>query len=60
MTDDSVSSYANIGLNYLKPTGAYMETLELPSVEEQEETLPELPPVNFVEQEIDLAAFRLW
>jgi len=37
-----------------------METLELPSVEEQEETLPELPPVNFVEQEIDLAAFRLW
>jgi hypothetical protein len=39
-----------------------METLELPSVEEQNETLfpPELPPVNFAEQEIDLAAFRLW
>jgi hypothetical protein len=39
-----------------------METLELPSVEEQNETLfrPEVPPVNFADQEIDLAAFRLW
>lgn len=37
-----------------------METLELPSIEERDETLPELPPMNFVEQEIDLTAFRLW
>jgi hypothetical protein len=37
-----------------------METLELPSIEEREETLLELPPVNFAEQEFDLAAFRLW
>jgi hypothetical protein len=33
-----------------------MEALELPVVEELEET----PPVNFSELEIDLAAFQLW
>jgi hypothetical protein len=37
-----------------------METLELPSIEERDETRPELPPVNFVEQEIDLAPRRDW
>jgi hypothetical protein len=39
-----------------------METLELPSIEERDEILsqPQVPPVNFAEQEIDLAAFRLW
>jgi hypothetical protein len=31
-----------------------METLELPITEKPDE------PVNFVEQEIDLAAFELW
>ena len=31
-----------------------METLELPVTEKLDE------PVNFVEQEIDLAAFKLW
>jgi hypothetical protein len=39
-----------------------METLELPRIEELEESsqLPDGPPVNFAEQEMDLAAFRLW
>ena len=39
-----------------------METLELPIVEELNElsSWPDLPPVNFVEQEVDLAAFKLW
>lgn len=37
-----------------------METLELPEIEERDEIGPELPPVNFIEQEIDLAALRLW
>jgi len=39
-----------------------METLELPIIEEPSEawSQPEVPPVNFAEQEIDLAAFKLW
>jgi hypothetical protein len=35
-----------------------METLELPVVEEREDTVA--APVNFLEQEIDVAAFGLW
>ena len=35
-----------------------METLELPVTEEREEIAT--APVNFVEQEIDIAAFGLW
>jgi hypothetical protein len=34
-----------------------METLELPVTETLDEVIP---PVNFVEQEVDLAAFELW
>ena len=39
-----------------------MEIQELPDTEERDEILyrPEAPPVNFAEQEIDLAAFQLW
>jgi hypothetical protein len=39
-----------------------METLELPSIEERDEIVsqPQVPPVNLAEQEMDLAAFRLW
>lgn len=38
-----------------------METLELPIVDEMEiSPWPETPPVNFVEQEVDLKAFELW
>ena len=39
-----------------------METLELPIDQELDEnsTWPEIPPVNFVEAEMDLAAFELW
>jgi len=33
-----------------------METLELPLAEELDDT----PPVNFAEQEMDIAAFKLW
>ena len=33
-----------------------METLELPIAEELDDT----PPVNFAEQEMDIAAFKLW
>ncbi len=33
-----------------------MEALELPAIESPEE----VPPVNFSELEIDLAAFQLW
>jgi hypothetical protein len=35
-----------------------METLELPVAQELDET--SAAPVNFVEQEVDLAAFKLW
>jgi hypothetical protein len=35
-----------------------METLELPVTEEREET--PAAPVSFAEQEMDIAAFRLW
>ena len=35
-----------------------METLELPVTRELEET--PAAPVNFVEQDVDLAAFKLW
>lgn len=35
-----------------------METLELPVATEQEETAAN--PVDFAEQEMDRAAFRLW
>lgn len=39
-----------------------METLELPVEEELDEVSawPEIPPVNFAEQEMDIAAFELW
>jgi hypothetical protein len=39
-----------------------METLELPILEELEDTLAwsAPPPVHFAEQAIDLAAFQLW
>ena len=39
-----------------------METLEVPITEESNElsSWPDIPPVNFVEQAIDLAAFKLW
>jgi len=39
-----------------------METLELPVVEELEETpaWSDRPPVDFAEQDMDLAAFKLW
>jgi len=38
-----------------------METLELPIIEELEESSAwsDAPPVNFAEQEMDLAAFKL-
>ena len=38
-----------------------METLELPVIEDQEETSPwaDKPPVDFAEQEMDIAAFKL-
>ncbi len=35
-----------------------METLELPAAEERDETAA--IPVDFAEQEMDRAAFRLW
>ena len=35
-----------------------METLELPVAEEQEEIAA--APVDFAEQEMDIAAFQLW
>ena len=37
--------------------GFYMETLDIPVLEEQEE---QAPPTIFTEEEIDLAAFELW
>jgi hypothetical protein len=39
-----------------------METLELPVIEEPEEISPwpDGPPVDFAEQEMDVAAFKLW
>ncbi len=35
-----------------------METLELPVTEERDEI--SIVPVNFAEQEMDIAAFKLW
>ena len=39
-----------------------METLELPIIEDTEESSQwsDRPPVNFAEQEMDIAAFKLW
>jgi hypothetical protein len=39
-----------------------METLEMPVVEESaaERRWSDAPPVKFEEQEMDIAAFRLW
>ena len=39
-----------------------METLELPIIEDIEENSQwsDRPPVNFAEQEMDIAAFKLW
>jgi len=39
-----------------------METLELPVIQESDEVIswPELPPIDFAKQEMDLAAFQLW
>ena len=39
-----------------------MQTLELPIEEELEDlsSWPDTPPVNFAEQEMDIAAFQLW
>ena len=39
-----------------------METLELPVEEELDEVSvwPEIPPVDFAEQEMDIVAFELW
>jgi hypothetical protein len=39
-----------------------METLEQPIVQESDEvqSWPELPPVDFTQQEMDIAAFELW
>ena len=39
-----------------------METLELPVIEESEESAqwPDGPPVDFAVQEMDVAAFKLW
>ena len=39
-----------------------METLELPVLEDLEESASwsDRPPVNFAEQEMDVAAFKLW
>jgi len=39
-----------------------MEILELPIIHESDEvqSWPELPPVNFAEQKMDIEAFELW
>jgi hypothetical protein len=39
-----------------------METLELPIIEDLDESSrwSDRPPVNFAEQEMDIAAFKLW
>jgi hypothetical protein len=39
-----------------------METLELPVIEETDDSSQwsDRPPVNFAEQEMDIAAFKLW
>jgi len=39
-----------------------METLELPVTEEVVDLSPwpDHPPVNFAEQDMDIAAFKLW